>query len=388
MALAFGPGAGTEDLFALREAAAWRHFPAPDPRRFAPLLSVADLDAFLRTDAARAPRVSMADGARQGGGAGVPEEEFCLPDGRIDPLRLMARFDAGATLVVSQFHDQHPPLGAFCRGLEKVFLHAVQANCYLTPPGAQGFRRHFDTHDVLVLQVQGEKDWLLWPGADPVAWPTRRTPWDSRSMAPPKDAAPHALTLRPGEMLYLPRGLLHEARGQAAGEASLHVTVGLLEPSWAEALRLLLDRLEAAEPALRRPVPTWRLDDPAARPALGDALAAHGAGLGGEAALDLLSLALLDSLANGRAPLPERGLLTPPPGPETRLRLSDRMLHHVAAPPDGPMELRWAGGSLPLTAQELGWLQALEEGASAAMLGGESLGFLRRLSAAGLLQHG
>lgn len=373
-------GLTTEEALTLREAAQWRHFPAADPGRFRGLLSVPDLDAFLATDAARAPRVSMADGGRQGG-AGLPEEEFCLPDGRVDPLRLLARFDAGATLVVSQFQDMHPPLAGFCRGLERLFLHPVQANAYLTPPGAQGFRLHYDTHDVLVLQVQGRKDWRVWE-AQPVPSPTRRTPW-TRDMPVPGE--PHALTLRPGDALYLPRGVPHEAKGQSDG-ASLHLTIGFLEPCWAEALRLLLDRLEPEDPSLRTAFPTWRLAEPGAAPALLRAMADRLQAMAAPAALEQLSLALLDSLAESRAPLPARGLLTPPPGPEDRLRLTDRMLHHVAALPDGRAELRWAGGRLPLAPRELLWLERLEGGASPAELGEGAPEFCRRLAAAGLLE--
>ena len=67
------PGLGVEEVLALREGRDWRHFPANDPSRFSSLLSVADLDAHLRTDGARS-RVSMADEARPGS-AGVPEDE-------------------------------------------------------------------------------------------------------------------------------------------------------------------------------------------------------------------------------------------------------------------------------------------------------------------------
>jgi hypothetical protein len=310
----------------------------------------------------------------------VPDAEFCLPDGRVDPLRLLARFDAGATLVASQLQEVHAPLSAFCRGLEKLFLHAVQANAYLTPPGAQGFRVHYDTHDVLVLQVQGEKFWRVWPG-QPLPHPTRRTPWQ-RDMEPVGE--PVALALRPGEALYLPRGTLHDAKGQECS-ASLHLTIGFLDPCWAEALRLLLDRLEAEQPALREAFPSWRLTEPEASPALLAGLAERLAALATPAALDQLSLGLLDGLAEQRMPLPGRGLLTPPPGPATPLRLSDRMLHHVAALPDGSAELRWAGGRLALGAREVGWLDALAEGATPARLGEDSLAFCRRLAAAGVL---
>ena len=52
----------------------------------------------------------------------------------------LALFDGGASLVVSQFDEMHAPLARFCRGLERAFLHPVQANIYLTPAGAQGFK--------------------------------------------------------------------------------------------------------------------------------------------------------------------------------------------------------------------------------------------------------
>ena len=84
-ALAFGD-LPVEAVLALREATLWRHVPAASPGRFAGLLSVAALDALLATDAARAPRVAMAD-AGQPGSASVAEAEYCLPDGRVDPLR-------------------------------------------------------------------------------------------------------------------------------------------------------------------------------------------------------------------------------------------------------------------------------------------------------------
>ena len=31
----------------------------------------------------------------------------------------------------------------------------LQVNAYLTPPDSRGFNKHFDTHDVFVLQILG-----------------------------------------------------------------------------------------------------------------------------------------------------------------------------------------------------------------------------------------
>ncbi|MES2713660.1 MAG: cupin domain-containing protein [Pseudomonadota bacterium] len=378
--LAFGD-LSFEDAIALREGDAWRFFPGHDPARFAHLLSTADLDAFLRTDSARSPRVSMADNRRQGS-AGVPQDEFLLPDStRVDLPNLFALFDGGASLVVSQFHELHPPLAAFCRGLEKAFLHASQSNIYLTPPGAQGFRAHYDTHDVLVLQVEGQKTWRVWDGT-PVEKPTRATPWENRYRS---NGEPHRVEMNPGDLLYIPRGVMHDA--STADGHSLHITIGFLEPSWANVLAGVVEALERDLPELRGAVPTWRLGDPDGAEILAQRLAPALTALMGANLAERIAIAALDRVAQERLPLPARGLFPRPIEADTQLRLADSMLHHLIPTDDGGATLRWYGGALPLTAEELGWLQALEEGATAGSLGEGGVAFGRKLAALGLLER-
>ena len=381
--LAFGPMTVPEAL-ALREDAQARHLPAADRRRFAPLLSIADLDAFLRTDAARTPRVSMADRSRNGSAA-VPDDLYADEEGRIDPVGLFQLFDGGAPLVVSQFHEMHPPLARFCRGLEKLFLHAVQANIYLTPPGAQGFRTHFDTHDVLVLQVSGTKKWRVW-GDMLMPHATRNTPWDG-AVHRADPAGARDVLLEAGDVLFVPRGVAHDASVQEGSEPSLHVTVGLLEPSWADALKAAIDQMEQAQPALRQSFRTWRLADEAARAGLVTSARERLAAVATEESLDLVAMRFLQQLGTDRMVMPGRGLLAPKPGLDDRLVLADSV-HHYVVPVGEGAELRWAGPAEPLGPTELGWIERLAEGTTPRDLGGEAaLAFCSRLVALGLLER-
>jgi hypothetical protein len=367
-ALAF-EGMSVDEALALREGLEWKHFQGSRPDRFAGLLSIAALDAHLRTDGARTPRIAMADEARNGS-AGVPEEEFTLPDGRVDLPRLLERFDAGASLVISQFHETHPPLADFCRGLERLFLHAVQSNIYLTPPAAQGFRTHFDTHDVLVLQVEGRKRWRIWDG-ERIERPTRRTPWPGNM---PPLGEPHVLVLEPGDALYIPRGIMHDAATEP-GERSLHATIGFMEASWAQAIRALLDEAELADPALRESLPSWRIGEQDLLPGLAQRLSR----LATPAHAERLANLMLEQLARDRQPLPARGLFAPMP--EGQLRLTEGMHSHLVQAQDGAATLFWTGGALPLTPGEVTELAALAEGA----VPGDA-GFARKLWGMGLLE--
>jgi hypothetical protein len=131
----------------------------------------------------------------------------------------------GATLVLQALQRTWPPLIDLCRQLERELSHPVQANAYLTPAHAQGLARHADEHDVLVLQSSGHKT------------------WDVEGLG--------AVTLRPGDLLYLPARTEHAAAAQ--DEASLHLTIGILRVTWGHVVRRLLDRLDEVD--LDAPLP-------------------------------------------------------------------------------------------------------------------------------------
>ena len=163
--------------------------------------------------------------------------------------RVAAEFERGATIVLQALHVHHPPVARFCRDLERELGHPTQTNAYYTPPSAQGFKVHHDTHDVFCLQVAGEKRWLVYP-------PVLELPLKSQKYTPElgKPGEPILdVTMRAGDTLYLPRGWLHQAI--TSDVASLHMTVGVSVVTWLAAVQAALSEAAREEVGLRRGVP-------------------------------------------------------------------------------------------------------------------------------------
>ncbi len=194
------------------------------PEYYSDLVSVALLDEFLSARPPHRDRVFAVDSRRK-----IPPDEYMLADDRIDVIRLYQLFGEGATISFSQMQDRVPALAALCRAAEQVFDCPFQANLYFTPPNAQGFKIHHDTHDVFVLQIAGSKRWRVY---DPVI----KLPLAEQELDADETLGPAAeeFTLQAGDLFYCPRGFPHDA--DATDEHSLHVTFGALAYTWAEVM--------------------------------------------------------------------------------------------------------------------------------------------------------
>ena len=204
----------------------------------------------LRTPFLRmAKRGSVLDVTRftRSGGAGAEIADQAADD------KVLAEFADGATLVLQGLHRIWPPLVDFGAQLAADLGHPVQINAYVTPPSNRGFDAHYDVHDVFVLQVSGEKRWLVHPPVHPD--PLRDQPWTDRRDAVATRATEEPVidtVLRPGDALYLPRGWLHSA--EALGDTSIHLTVGVPATTRYALVEALL-ALAADTPELRASLP-------------------------------------------------------------------------------------------------------------------------------------
>jgi mannose-6-phosphate isomerase-like protein (cupin superfamily) len=219
-----------------------------DPARFASLLSIAAIDRYLATTSPCHPGVFLVDAARD-----LKPEDYTLAnadtDGLLDLPRVYEHFQAGATISIKHLHEGLPELAALCRAVEKVFSAHFQTNIYLSPPNAQGFGTHFDSHDVFVLQVAGSKVWTLNDTA--IELPLHGQKFEKDKHIPGQPT--RELTIRAGDVFYCPRGLFHSAR--STDEVSLHITLGLIGKTWADMVAEAVSAACLASPAFRANLP-------------------------------------------------------------------------------------------------------------------------------------
>lgn len=167
--------------------------------------------------------------------------KLLIRDGRLDGGRLRECMDQGAALLMIGLEKWMDNLGKHTLALAHTLEVDVSVNAYVGGPKSRGFAEHVDHHDVVVVQLEGEKDWTLWE-------PTLEEPLElprHQEGAPEHELA--TLRLAKGDMLFVPRGVWHVARG-TADLATAHLSFGLQPLTalhWLSAMRSeLMDELE------------------------------------------------------------------------------------------------------------------------------------------------
>lgn len=145
----------------------------------------------------------------------------------------------------SQFSDA---LYRIVASLEAFFCCCGGSNAYLTPAGSQGFAPHYDDIDAFVVQVEGRKTWTVYrpyKGEDEqLRQLFPRLPRHSSADFTQDQVAQlhvaYETELCPGDVLYLPRGVVHQAKAPTDTH-SLHVTISTGQKNtWGDLLAMAL----------------------------------------------------------------------------------------------------------------------------------------------------
>lgn len=161
-------------------------------------------------------------------------------------------------------------------------------NLYYTPASAQGFLPHFDTHDVFILQLHGWKRWRLF--GSPVVLPLVDAKHPLSLEEIPSPQAEHRLDV--GDLLYIPRGFVHEA--ETGDSSSIHLTIGVHTTQWVDLMHDLVNVAAAREVALREALPIKFASESA--PLIGERLLALVAAI---SRLELCSAAVAERARRG-----------------------------------------------------------------------------------------
>jgi ribosomal protein L16 Arg81 hydroxylase len=232
------------------------------PEKFAALMSWERLNELLAMQIWTATSLKLVLDKRT-----LPPEAYCRPAVdrnkqsvlAPDPERVMGWGRKGASLVLHEVESLVDGMAAACEALELALGAHGMMNLYCSWKGRQAFDTHFDKHDVFAFHIAGEKLWRIYENRyeNPIEHAAFQAIPQSYFDAN-RGRVLHEVLLRPGDLLYLPRGTYHDAL--AVSEACIHLSCGMTEPvglNWITALwemaledpvfRATLPRLDRAE---------------------------------------------------------------------------------------------------------------------------------------------
>lgn len=176
-----------------------------------------------------------------------------------DSARITALLRQGASLIANDVDALSPGLRSVAETLEIALGAKAQANVYCSWRQRQAFDSHFDTHDAYAIHLEGEKVWQVYRDRadNPIAHPRfKHFGQDHHDRA--KGKVLMKVTMRPGDLLYLPRGQYHDAL--ASDSSALHVTLGLTAVIGIDFIDLVRE-LSIGDPLFRSNVPGPGSDD-------------------------------------------------------------------------------------------------------------------------------
>lgn len=146
----------------------------------------------------------------------------------------------GYTLIINQLQARVPEIAALASTIERETGHRSQVNMYCSWPEQQGFDQHHDDHEVFILQVEGTKRWVV--SEETYKYPLDKYNNVTVDTGEPKGPPYVETELRPGDVLYIPRGHWHYAVA-GGNEPSLHLTLGVTCRTGVYWLKWLADEL-------------------------------------------------------------------------------------------------------------------------------------------------
>lgn len=316
------------------------HVSREDPGYFRVLLNDLDLERQIWRHSSQWGDVSLAKA-----GTRPADNPYAVGMPTIDAVA--DAFNNGYTVVVNNYQQKSAHVAAFCRDVEKFFCFRCNVNLYLTGPHCKGLNAHYDDQDVFVMQLEGAKIWRVYEGGPLL--PLEDQPY----RCPDISGLPYVeLTLCPGDVLYLPRGFIHDACTREY--RSLHLTLSVSVIRQATFLKQLISRAAAGNESLCRSMPFSCLRNLAAQDASAAVISVanvldHACPEDMQQAFSDVQDRLLQSVARLPGDQLHASAPKPPVSFESQLKIADDQICMLSAVGNA-YTLKFIGGQVPLAA--------------------------------------
>ena len=174
---------------------------------------------------------------------GSPPGLEAAPDAAGFRRKVEAFHGLGYSVRFPELRRVLPGADLFARALE-VFLHQPVTVSAFWSRGELVAPVHFDDHDLIIVQIRGEKQWSI--STQPSSLPNV---WKTIPAGPPQLGEHQRIDVRPGDLIYLPRGAYHTVT--SSGD-SLHLAIGFTPVTLRDAVIAALDSLSDLDPFFRQ----------------------------------------------------------------------------------------------------------------------------------------
>ncbi|HYB93482.1 MAG TPA: cupin domain-containing protein [Vicinamibacterales bacterium] len=170
---------------------------------------------------------------------------FYSKGGDLDVKALAGLMERGHSVLAKNLPMWSPEIRCLTMSIKARLRERIGATAVASTGTGGALRLHFDRCDVLALQLEGRKRWLIFD--DPVPDPVSAGPNASRRTegTPVLD-----VTLSPGDYLLVPAGYWHRCLN--GGDRSMHLAL-LFYPPTAQNILSAVARNLAGDPRFRRP---------------------------------------------------------------------------------------------------------------------------------------
>lgn len=221
------------------------HIQRDNPDFFSSLFSVEDLDKLLEYNRPRGTSLRVVKN-QQPMNPSIYENK----DGSLNLNQLYVAYADGHTIVINEIQRFWDPIKMLVENIRNYTSHNAVANLYLTPENEKALSPHYDAHDVFALQISGEKHWILY---DDTHFKTPLLNSFQPIFQREHLTGAREITMKAGDILYMPRGVPHEA--YTTDKSSMHITIGVHSIQWIDFITKSLVNLSQKHIELRKALP-------------------------------------------------------------------------------------------------------------------------------------